>query len=130
MFIMAEQNIKMLSLSTDQLASMYNISVADVDNIKNNFFNKMHDKNMTLIVNNLHKDTIPSSVIIPNLEHFGFTDLLILKENPFYQKLKFFEFDQLTGAVDGYATFNQISTLIIDFLKKSILKNNLSNSLV
>ena len=113
LFMLAQGSVDHFEAMTDEeVASKYSVDIEQ---------QKETRKNFEKIYKDLKQTDLIRSVVIPNINHFGFTDFLLLKEFPLYKNNKqISDYNAIAGQADGYKTMNLINEYIVDFFDKNI----------
>lgn len=114
MFMMGGQSVASLYLSDEERAEKFDLPLEEVKQ-------QLHDIIMRKIAEQLNSTTHIPCIIIPDLEHMGFSDLIILKELPIFKNNKHrINLEKSTGIVDGFAAMREINKNIVGFFNRNI----------
>lgn len=102
--IFAEESIKGLQLSVEEIAQKYGVDASYMQEFRD-----------------LSQQVVRADVVIPDILHSGFSDLLILKELPVYKNNKHvFDLEAMTGTAEGKKTIQLINKHIVDFFNSNL----------
>ncbi len=102
--IFAEESIKGLQLSVQEIAQKYGVEASYMQEFRD-----------------LSQQVVRADVVIPDILHSGFSDLLFLKELPVYKNNKhIFDLEAMTGTAEGKKTIQLINKHIVDFFNQCL----------
>lgn len=105
LFIFAEQTVKDINKSDEELAREYGVAVEMVAGFRS-----------------ISQQRIREDIVIPETAHGSFRDFMLIKEIPLYKKNKdIFNFEVHCGKADEWKTIQFINQKIIDFFKKNLI---------
>ncbi len=104
LFIFAENTVQDLQKTDEEIAAIHNVPVEAVAKFRA-----------------ISQQEIRADVVIPEINHGGFNDFLLLKDLPLYKNNKhIFNIEVMTGAADGKETIQYINDKLIQFFKRSL----------
>lgn len=119
MFIMGCQSIANFYLSDEELAKQTGQSLEMIKEQKSN--ERSHNIVMREIAEKLNPTTNIPCILIPGLDHIGFSDFLIIKEMPIYKNNRqCIDLEKFIGNVDGFETMKVINEHIVKFFDKNL----------
>lgn len=112
--ILAQETIDTMYASDEELAKKMKVTIADIVQMR-----EMNRKMLASEKNNyeeIAKSKSVSYLIVPDIKHMGFSDLLLLKELSIYKNHKnILDMDAGLGSANGYKTINLINEYIVNF---------------
>jgi dienelactone hydrolase len=104
LFIFAEQTVKDLKKSDEELAKQYGAPVEMITGFRS-----------------VSQRQIRADVIIPNATHGAFTDYSLIKEMPFFKNGSHaINFKAMCGTADGRSTIQLINKEVVKFFEKNL----------
>jgi len=112
LFIFAQSTIDLFTnFSDEELAEQQKVSVEHIKKERERFARVYPLKSSQNI----------KQLVIPGIEHGGFSDLLLLKELPLHKKNRQrIDLEKMAGSADGFATMKHINELIVHFFNKNL----------
>lgn len=119
MFVLAQDTIDNLYSTDEELAQRNGLPIEQIVHIRSALQAILAC--MKKYYEGLAKSNMITSIVIPGIKHGGFSDLMILKEFPFYKNNKdIVNLEAMVGDADGFETVNKINQEMIKFFKQNL----------
>lgn len=124
LFILSESLVNEFKSTDEEIKKKYSENFAKTFSLDIEKAHKIIMKSHNKMKNNFQK-LIKSKelqyIVIPGIEHSGFSDLLILKEMAIHKKNKqLLDLDSITGPAEGFETISNINEHIVKFFDKNL----------
>lgn len=109
MFMIADGTLKYYDIAIEELAKKVNQPIELLTFDRKRFYENIYQARATF-------DKNIQVVVIPNIEHGGFSDYMLIKDMPLFARNKqIINFDQICGTADGFKTTELVNNYFIQF---------------
>lgn len=124
LFILSESLVDELKLNDEEIKKKYSENLAQTFSMTVEEANEIIMKSHNRMKDNFRKLTQSKElryIVIPGIEHMGFSDLLILKEMSIHKQNKqLIDLESIAGQVEGFSIMREINEYIVGFFDKNL----------
>jgi dienelactone hydrolase len=117
--VLAQDTIDNLYATDEELARRTGLPIEQIIQMRDT--NQVMFMNMKKYYKELQESKKITYMLIPGIKHGGFSDLMILKEFPFYKNNKdVINLETMTGDANGFETIDRINQAMVKFFKQNL----------